>query len=256
MTPPAAPIAAARPRHAVISCPRLIPSARKVPYPVASRKLSRASSWPTMSSPMTPNTPASSHSATACGRIERWVFTDWADSSVASTGLLQAQGLGEFAEAEVDAGIPSGRRLAPLATARALPTVSFTADRSVGIHGFDRATSCCISCPIRTLYTTRCPARAAEGDGRNELANCCTSWHDTRRSTGRTWIVLAGLRAGPAPRHTGSVRAGIRTLRRRGALPVWPARGAHGNAPAVPSRRSASGAGWLAGELPQGECLL
>ena len=87
MTPPAAPIAAARPRHAVISCPRLIPSARKVPYPVASRKLSRASSWPTMSSPMTPNSAASSHSATACGRIERWVFTDWADSSVASTSL-------------------------------------------------------------------------------------------------------------------------------------------------------------------------
>jgi hypothetical protein len=40
-----------------------------------------------MSSPMTPNSPASSHSATACGWIERWVFTDWADSSVASTNL-------------------------------------------------------------------------------------------------------------------------------------------------------------------------
>ena len=87
MTPPAAPIAAARPRHAVISWPRLIPSARKVPYPVASRKLSRASSWPTMSTPMTPTSPASSHSATACGRIERSVFTDWAGGSVASTNL-------------------------------------------------------------------------------------------------------------------------------------------------------------------------
>ena len=87
MIPPAAPIAAARPRHAVISCPRLIPSARKVPYSVASRKLSRASSWPTMSSPITPKSAASSHSATACGRIERWVFTDWAESSAASGGL-------------------------------------------------------------------------------------------------------------------------------------------------------------------------
>ena len=36
---------------------------------------------------MTPNSAASSHSATACGRIERWVFSDWADSSVASTNL-------------------------------------------------------------------------------------------------------------------------------------------------------------------------
>ena len=36
---------------------------------------------------MTPNSAASSHSAAACGRIERSVFTDWADSRVASTGL-------------------------------------------------------------------------------------------------------------------------------------------------------------------------
>ena len=41
------------------------------------------------------------------------------------------QGLREFTEAEAGGGIPSGRRLAPLATARALPTVNFTADRSV-----------------------------------------------------------------------------------------------------------------------------
>ena len=45
--------------------------------------------------------------------------------------IRQAQGLREFAEAETDAGIRSGRRLAPLAAARALPTVSFTADGSV-----------------------------------------------------------------------------------------------------------------------------
>ena len=38
---------------------------------------------------MTPNSAASSHSATACGRIERWVFTDWVESSVASTSLLR-----------------------------------------------------------------------------------------------------------------------------------------------------------------------
>ena len=56
-----------------------------------------------------------------------------------------------------DVGIPSGRRLAPLATVRALPTVGFTADKSVRIHGFDRATSCCISCPIRTLRTNALP---------------------------------------------------------------------------------------------------
>jgi hypothetical protein len=45
--------------------------------------------------------------------------------------IRRDQGLREFAEAEADAGIPSGRRLAPLATARALPTVNFTVDRSV-----------------------------------------------------------------------------------------------------------------------------
>jgi len=87
MSPPAAPIAAARLRHAVISWARLIPSARRVPYSAASRKVSRASSWPTMSSPMTPDSAASSHSATACGRIDRWVFTDWAASSEACMGL-------------------------------------------------------------------------------------------------------------------------------------------------------------------------
>ena len=43
--------------------------------------------------------------------------------------IRRDQGLREFAEA--DAGILSGRRLAPLATARALPTVNLTADRSV-----------------------------------------------------------------------------------------------------------------------------
>jgi hypothetical protein len=45
--------------------------------------------------------------------------------------IRRDQRLRELAEAEADAGIPSGRRLAPLATARALPTVIFTADRSV-----------------------------------------------------------------------------------------------------------------------------
>ena len=40
-----------------------------------------------MSSPMTPNSAASSHSATACGWIERSVFTDWVESRKACTGL-------------------------------------------------------------------------------------------------------------------------------------------------------------------------
>ncbi len=36
---------------------------------------------------MTPNSPASSHSATASGRIERSVFTDCAESSSACANL-------------------------------------------------------------------------------------------------------------------------------------------------------------------------
>src|SRR3954447_21855030 len=43
-----------------------------------------------MNSPMMPNSAASSHSATACGRIERSVLTDWSDSSAACTSLPSA----------------------------------------------------------------------------------------------------------------------------------------------------------------------
>jgi hypothetical protein len=90
MSPPAAPIAAARTRQAAISCARVIPSARMVPNPAASMRLCRASNWPRMNSPMMPNSAASSHSATACGRIERSVLTDWSDSSAACTSLPSA----------------------------------------------------------------------------------------------------------------------------------------------------------------------
>ena len=71
----------------MISWARLTPSARSVPYSAASRKLSRASSWPVTSRPITPNSTASSHNATAWRPIERSVFTDWTESSSAWANL-------------------------------------------------------------------------------------------------------------------------------------------------------------------------
>ena len=111
MIPPAAPISAARARLTAISWARLTPSARSVPYSAASRKLSRASSWPVTSRPITPNSAASSHNATACGLIERSVFTDWTAEQL---GLdeLSVRTLAEFPpdRRPVPAAVPEPQR--------------------------------------------------------------------------------------------------------------------------------------------------
>jgi hypothetical protein len=62
-----------------------------------------------------------------------------------------------------DAGIPSRRVLAPLATVRALPTVSSRGTEQFRIHRFDGVPSRCISC--RSERSTQRDARAVRRPG-------------------------------------------------------------------------------------------
>ncbi len=70
---------------------------------------------------MTPNSAASSHSATACGRIERSVFTDWAE---------QQSGLHELA-VRVLAQFPLHRGPVPAAVVEPQRYLDETAQRPV-----------------------------------------------------------------------------------------------------------------------------